>query len=100
MENPKNQRMVYGDCFNDRASAEVAYSSVASRGYGKDDINLVMSDETRKTHFRDVGNTETVLGTKAAEGAGVGGAIGGTVGAIAAAVQLWAPPSPFRSRDS
>lgn len=85
MENPKEQRMVTG-LFNDRASAELAYNSVASRGYGKNDINLVMSDETRKTHFGGVGNTETVLGTKAAEGAGVGGAIGGTVGAVAAAV--------------
>ena len=44
-----------------------------------------MSDDTRKRHFVS-GGTETELGNKAAEGAGVGGAIGGTLGAIAAAV--------------
>ena len=40
--------------FNDRESAERAYNSVSTRGYGSDDINVVMSDDTRATHF---GNT-------------------------------------------
>ena len=44
-----------------------------------------MSDDTKKHHFTAAG-TETELGNKAAEGAGVGGAIGGTLGAIAAAI--------------
>ena len=65
--------------FNDRASAEGAYNSAISRGYTKDDVNLLMSDETRKNHFSD---TETELGSKALEGAGTGSAIGGTLGAI------------------
>lgn len=84
MANPTDQRIVTG-LFNDRDSAERAYQSVSSRGYANDDVNLVMSDETRNKHFskRDA---STELGTKAAEGAGVGGAIGGTLGAIAAAV--------------
>ncbi len=72
--------------FPDRSSAERAYESITSRGYEKDDINLVMSDKTRKIHFSDSSHAETELGNKAAEGAGVGGAIGGTLGAIAAAV--------------
>ena len=73
--------------FPDRASAEAAYSSASARGYSKDDVNLVMSDDTRTRHFagEDVG-TETELGNKAAEGAGIGGAIGGTVGAIIAGI--------------
>ncbi len=72
--------------FRDRDSAERAYNSITERGYTKDDVNLVMSDDTRKRHFStDVGTT-TELGNKAAEGAGIGGAIGGTVGAIAAAI--------------
>lgn len=70
--------------FRDKDSAERAYQSVTERGYGRNDVNVVMSDETRKRHF--TGPAETELGTKAAEGAGIGGAIGGTVGAIAAAV--------------
>ena len=57
---------------------------MADRGYTKDDVNVVMSEDTKKRHFMSAG-TETELGNKAAEGAGVGGAIGGTLGAIAAA---------------
>jgi len=71
--------------FPDRDSAERGYNALTERGYSKDDVSVAMSDDTRKTHFVAAG-TETELGNKAAEGAGVGGAIGGTVGAIAAAV--------------
>ena len=71
--------------FRDRSSAEKAYQSLHSRGYGKDDVNLLMSDETRKTHFGD-DTVHTDLGDKAMEGAGVGSAIGGTAGAIIGAI--------------
>jgi len=71
--------------FRDRSSAERAYQSLSSRGYGKDDVNLLMSDETRKTHFGE-GTAHTELGDKAMEGAGVGSAIGGTAGAIIGAI--------------
>ena len=71
--------------FSDRSSAEKAYESMHSRGYGKDDVNVLMSDDTRKTHFGD--NTpDSELGDKAMEGAGVGSAIGGTAGAIIGAI--------------
>lgn len=73
--------------FHDRDEAEKAYGVAHERGYSKDDVNLVMSDETRKRHFTGTtAGKETELGNKAAEGAGIGGAIGGTVGAIAAAI--------------
>jgi len=71
--------------FRDRSSAEQAYNSLSSRGYTKDDVNLLMSDETRKTHFGD-DTPETDLGDKAMEGAGVGSAIGGTAGAVIGAI--------------
>ena len=80
-----NSRMVTG-LFRDRDSAESAYQSVSDLGYDRNDVNLVMSDETRQRHFSKDGHPATELGTKAAEGAGIGGAIGGTLGAIAAAV--------------
>lgn len=67
--------------FNDRASAERAYTALENRGYTRDDVNLLMSDETRKKHFGE-GTVETELGSKALEGAGTGSAIGGTLGAI------------------
>lgn len=74
--------------FRDRDSAEAAYNAASARGYSRDDVNLVMSDEARTRHFGSdtTGGTQTELGNKAAEGAGIGGAIGGTLGAIAAAV--------------
>jgi len=80
-----NSPMVTG-LFRDRDSAERAYHSLAERGYSQDDVNLVMSDETRKKHFSGADAKNTELGNKAAEGAGVGGAIGGTLGAIAGAI--------------
>ncbi len=33
--------------FPDRDSAEQAYQELSTRGYGRDDVNLVMTDETR-----------------------------------------------------
>ncbi len=75
-------RLVTG-LFPDRDSAETAYATTHSRGYGSDDVNVAMSDETRKRHFgTDAGPGESDLGSKAAKGAG----IGGTIGAIAAAI--------------
>ena len=81
----RSNRMMTG-LFRDRESAEQAYGSLQSRGYGKDDVNLLMSDETRKRHFADDNAKDTELGDKALEGAGVGSAIGGTVGAVLAAI--------------
>ena len=80
----KSNRMVTG-LFRDRDSAERAYGSVSTRGYTKDDVNLLMSDETRKTHFSS-DDADTELGSKALEGAGAGAAIGGTTGAVLAAI--------------
>jgi hypothetical protein len=68
--------------FRDRDSAERAYGSLTSRGYTRDDVTLLMSDEARRRHFGDHPDTE--LGTKAAEGAGVGAVVGGGLGAVLA----------------
>src|SRR5258706_14283204 len=51
--------------FTDRASAERAYHSMLSRGYGEKEINLMMSDETRKQYFSDENATEMESGNKA-----------------------------------
>ena len=83
MEGSTKQRIVTG-MFPDRDSAERAYQSTTARGYSERDINLAMSDDTRKRYFAEGADTE--LGNKAAAGAGVGGAVGATVGAIAAAI--------------
>lgn len=72
--------------FADRDSAERAYNLMLSRGYSEREINLMMSDETRKRYFSDKKATDSELGNKALERAGVGGAIGVTAGAILASV--------------
>lgn len=66
--------------FRDRESTERAYSSLRSRGYSDNDVNLMMSDQTRDSWFAD--GDDSALGSKAMEGAGTGSAIGGTLGAI------------------
>jgi len=84
-ETTTNDRRILTGMFRDRTSAESAYNTLSSRGYSQNDVDIVMSDDTRKLHFGD--NTpDTELGTKAMEGAGAGSAIGGTLGAIAGAI--------------
>jgi uncharacterized protein YjbJ (UPF0337 family) len=78
----RSNRMMTG-MFRDRESAEAAYRGLSDRGYGRDDVNLLMSDDTRKKYFAD---QDTELGTKAWEDAGKGAAIGGGVGATLAAL--------------
>ncbi len=80
-----NERTLVTGIFPDRTSAEKAYAAAVARGYTTDDLNLVMSNDTKKRLFSDT-TVETELGSKAAEGAGVGGAVGGAMGAVAAAV--------------
>lgn len=77
----EENRMLTG-LFNDRESTDRAYNSLRERGYTDEDINLMMSDQTRDTWFSDNDDADTELGSKALEGAGAGSAIGGTLGAI------------------
>jgi uncharacterized protein YjbJ (UPF0337 family) len=74
-----------GGSFADRDSAERAYTSAIDRGYTRDDVNVIMSDDTRKRYFDD-STVETELGSKALEGAGAGGAIGTVTGALVGAI--------------
>ena len=72
--------------FNDQHSAERAYKSALDSGYTSNDIDVIMSEETREKYYGKKTKLETEVGNKAAEGAAIGGAIGAGVGAIAAAV--------------
>jgi hypothetical protein len=79
-----DSRMMTG-LFKDRERAERAYNYLHDRGYTKEEINIIMSDETRKRYF-DETKGETEIGTKAMEGAGKGSAIGGAIGAVAGVI--------------
>jgi uncharacterized protein (TIGR02271 family) len=72
--------------FRDRQSAECAYQAVSSRGYDKDDVNVIMSDETRRSQYAEGVAGDTELGSKALEGTATGAGIGGTVGAVLGAI--------------
>lgn len=80
----QSQNRVLTGMFRDRESADRAYNSALSRGYTKDDVNVLMSDQTRDSWF--AGDDASGLGSKAMEGAGTGSAIGGTLGAIIAGI--------------
>lgn len=85
MERDASTGMLTGT-FRDRESAERAYNAMVSRGYRDQEVNLIMSDETRKRHFGKDLDIETDLGNKAAEGGVAGAALGGLAGAIAGVV--------------
>jgi len=81
----EQNRMMTG-LFRDRESAERAYQALEGRGYQREDLNVLMTDETRKKYFADGSTAETELGTKALEGAGVGAGVGAVTGGVIAAV--------------
>lgn len=86
-ETARQQSEVVTGMFRDKESAERAYQSLASRGYSKDEINVIMSDDTRNKYFPEgSAAADTELGSKALEGLGAGSAIGGTTGAILGAI--------------
>ena len=62
------------------AEAEGVIQRIMEMGYRRDEISLIMSEDTRHQHFA------IESGTQAAAGAGVGGAIGGAVLATIAAI--------------
>lgn len=84
MPQDRDSRLMTG-MFRDRESCEGAYGCLTSRGYTKDDVTLLMSDDARKRHFTSTGE-KTELGSKAAEGAGVGAVVGGGLGALLGAL--------------
>jgi hypothetical protein len=63
--------------FHDQETTEKAYRDLIDRGYTEQEINVLMSEETRDKYYKDA-----EVGNKALEGTGVGAMVGGTLGAI------------------
>lgn len=76
---PQQEPGMLTGLFRDRESTESAYQSLRDRGYSEEEINVMMSDETRNKYYT---GPDTELGSKALEGTGAGAAIGGTLGAV------------------
>ena len=62
-DRPPRSEMMTG-LFRDRESAEQAYETLRARGYIDADINVLMTDETRKGWYPK-GHDDTDLGRKA-----------------------------------
>lgn len=81
----RNTQMISG-LFPDAESADRAYQATLARGYTRDEISLLMNDNTRE-QYHEMGRTEDVEeSSKALEGAGTGGGIGTVAGGILGAI--------------
>ena len=75
--------------FRTAAQVESASEAAVERGYKIGDVNVVMSEDTRRRLYTQNSEISSEIGKKAAEGAELGGPTGGRVGiaiSIAAAV--------------
>lgn len=81
--------------FQDAAGTERAFEATLARGYQPDEINLMLSEETRQRRFA-AGRVDAALAAKARESTGadepavlderkIGGPVGGTMGTLAPA---------------
>lgn len=72
------------ELFDSKDSAEKAYDAAIAKGYKAQDINILMSDESKKKYYDSPLVVEK--GDKSMEGLGIGGATGGAVVGIFAAI--------------
>ena len=91
MENYTNYKPEYRNnyvskVFRTREEADRAYNELSERGYAQDDLNVMMSDDTRDRYFKHNDAHDTALGDNVAENAGKGSLIGGGVGAVVGAI--------------
>ena len=72
--------------FDKPEDAEKAVLELERRGYPRDHITVLMSEDARRQYLGEPTAVEVEKGTKAVEGLGAGSAIGGALGAIAGAL--------------
>jgi hypothetical protein len=73
-------RSIVTGLFRDSAAVERAYEIAVDQGYGIDDVNVVMSDDTRRRYYSDDRPVDTDLAKKTKEGGELGGPTGGRAG--------------------
>jgi hypothetical protein len=79
MADKEKAKLVTG-LFKSKVAAEAAVDALMKRGFTRDDLSVLMSDETRSKHFALQSRTH------AADGLGIGAVTGGAVGAVLAAI--------------
>jgi hypothetical protein len=72
--------------FRNRYNAELAFEALRRRGYRDNEINVLMSENTRSTYYSDKKEGRMAAGSKVGEGAAIGGAVGTVAGATAGAI--------------
>jgi hypothetical protein len=72
--------------FEDRSGGERAFRALAQRGYGSDEINIVIDDDARRRYFSGAAAGDSALASKSDEGGELGGPMGGTLGTLLTAV--------------
>lgn len=85
MTEQENKRMVTA-VFRDRTQANRVYTWLRDRGYTADEINVLMSDQTRAQYGINDEDDLVASRNHAAEGIATGGVIGTAVGATVAAI--------------
>lgn len=80
----EHKKMLTG-AFRHRSDAAAAHEWLQSRGYNSSEINVLMSDATRRA-LREDDETPIEAGNMAGEGIAAGGAVGTAVGATLAAI--------------
>ncbi|MBI3899904.1 MAG: hypothetical protein HY308_16640 [Gammaproteobacteria bacterium] len=88
------EKMVTG-LFPDIDSVERVYQSATQNGYGIRDINVIMSDDTRRRSFAEGHDVDRKLRSKIAEGGELGGPLGGTIGIMIPALAAVAAGAAF-----
>jgi hypothetical protein len=79
----KKDILITTELFKDKESAEKAYNDALNHGYTPQDINVLMSEDSRRKYYGSVLVKEE---SKAPQGLGVGGATGAAIGGIVAAI--------------
>jgi hypothetical protein len=72
--------------FRQHDNAGKAYNAALKLGYTKDEVTILMSEETKHKYSHERRHPELSIEEEAIEGVGVGGALGVTTGAITGAL--------------
>lgn len=74
-----NDKSLVTGMFPDRESAELGYHTLAEFGYTKDDVKVVMSENTKNRYFTLTGNTTKPQHTAITQVGAVSGSISGAL---------------------
>lgn len=83
MDNSNNRFRT--ELFDNHDSAEKAYNDALAKGYQAEDINVMMSEDSRKKYYDSV-LVDKEAGDKSMEGLAIGGALGGAIGGTIGAI--------------